>query len=269
VKFSVSTLAFPSLKAEEAVSASAKIGFDGVDIRTKEDGHTYVDAAKDHRRKLLDLVRSLGIDFYGIYSYLGAGMASTEDSLTKSDLRKLKAHIDLAVDLEANHVRIFDGENERAENNMERFIESCKAACLEAIDKGVDIGIETHGNLAWDGESCRRIIEETGSESLKIIFDPVNMYYHGLNPVVEAEKIEQDILSVQFKDFIKYNHETRYVLLGDGQAPISQIINFLRKEKFDGYIVVEYEKWWHPELPDPLVGLPHELNYLNRSFEQA
>lgn len=269
MEISVFTLAFPGFKAEDVVSASARIGFDGVDIRTRQDGHIYIDATKDYRKELLDLAKSHSICFYGIYSYLGEGMASTEDSLMKSELKRLEAHIDLAVDLGATHVRIFDGGNERAEKNLVRFIESCKAGCLRARDKGVYIGIETHGNLAWDGESCRRIISETGSESLKIIFDPANIYCYGLNPIVEAEKIKEDILSVQFKDFVKLNHKTKYVLLGDGQVPVSEIIDFLKKEKFDGYIVVEYEKWWHPELPDPLVGLRHELSYLKKSFEQV
>ena len=121
---------------------------------------------------------------------------------------------------------------------------------------------------SWDGESCRRIIEETGSESLRIIFDPANMFSNGLDPVVEAEKMKWDMLSVQFKDFIKSNHETKYVLLSHGQVPVFQIINSLKKHKFDGYIVAEYEKWWHPELPNPLVGLRHELNYLKESFRQ-
>jgi fatty-acyl-CoA synthase len=267
MRFSVFTLAFPGFTAEQAISIAAEIGFDGIDIRTKEDGHIYIDAPKSYRKQLVTLAKSLNIKFYGVYSYLGGGMASLENKIVNEELEKLKMIIDLAVDLEATHVRIFDGdEYNKKPENMRQFIQSCKVACRKAEDANIYLGIETHGNLAWDGECCKRIIEEVGSDNLKIIFDPANMFYYGLNPVVEAEKIKRYILSVQFKDFLKVNNKRRYVLLGNGDVPISQIIDFLKKGRFDGYIVVEYEKWWHPELPDPSLGLRHELQYLKQHF---
>ena len=267
MKFSVFTLAFPGFNAENAVSASAKIGFDGVDIRTREDGHIYIDAKKQYRRQLLELAKSLNISFFGIYSYLGTGMASPENTFASDEIEKLEAHIDLAIDLEATHVRIFDGGRDRTEDSMKRFIERCRIACHTAADKGILIGIETHGTLAWDGDCCKRIIEEVGSENLKIVFDFANMYHSGLDPVVEARKIRDNILSVQFKDFIISNNKMRLVLLGKGQVPISKTINYLKEINFDGYVVDEYEKWWHPDLPDPLTGLQHDLEYLRRAFD--
>lgn len=266
MKFSVFTLAFPGLDAEDAVSASAKIGFDGVDIRTREDGHIYIDTTKQYRRQLLDLAKSLNIGFFGVYSYLGAGMASPENKLARKEIEEMKRHIDLAIDLEATHVRIFDGGRNRTEDSIKRFIERCRIACHAAEDKGILIGIETHGTLAWDGDCCKRIIEEVGSENLKIVFDFANMYHSDLDPVVEAKKIGDNILSVQFKDFIISNNEMRLVLLGKGEVPISKTINYLKEIKFDGYLVDEYEKWWHPDLPDPLTGLQYDLEYLRRAF---
>ena len=269
MKFSVFTLAFPGFKVEDAVSASAKIGFDGIDIRTREDGHIYIDSTKKYRKQLLDLAKSLNISFFGVYSYLGAGMASPENNLAKEELEKLDAHIDLAIDLEATHVRIFDGGTDRTEDSLKRFIERCRTACLAAEDKGICLGIETHGTLAWDGDCCRRIIEEVGSENLKVIFDFANMYHSGLDPVVEAKKISGNFLSVQFKDFVISNNEMRLVLLGKGHVPISKTIDYLKEIHFNGYIVDEYEKWWHPDLPDPLIGLKHDREFLRRSFCSA
>jgi len=95
------------------------------------------------------------------------------------------------------------------------------------------------------------------------------MYHSGLDPGVEAKKISGNFLSVQFKDFVISNNEMRLVLLGKGHVPISKTIDYLKEIHFDGYIVDEYEKWWHPDLPDPLIGLKHDREFLRKSFRSA
>jgi len=267
MKFSVSTLAFPGYGAEEAIRASASIGFDGVDIRVRQDGHIRIDSTKEERKRLLDLAKSLSIDFYGVYSYVGSGMVSPDPAVRMKEVDLLKAHLDMALDLGANHVRIFSGTKERTPENMMRFIETCKLACKAAQDRGIYIGLETHGELAWDGDSCLYMINNIGSESVRIIFDPAHLFRFGLNPIIEGEKMREHILSIQFKDFfIGEGDRNRYVLLGQGEVPNEEFIDFIRKTKFDGFIVEEYEKWWHPELPDPMQGLRHDLNYLKKKL---
>jgi len=267
MKFSVSTLAFPGYGAEEAIRASASIGFDGVDIRVRQDGHVWIDSTKAERKRLLDLANSLSIDFYGIYSYVGSGMVSPDSAVRMKEVDLLKAHLDMALDLGANHVRIFSGTKERTSENMMRFIETCKTACKAAEDRGIYIGFETHGELAWDGDSCLYMINHIGSERVRIIFDPAHLFRFGLNPIIEGEKMREYILSIQFKDFfIGEGDRNRYVLLGQGEVPNEEFIDFIRRTKFDGFIVEEYEKWWHPELPDPVQGLRHDLNYLKNKL---
>jgi len=264
VKFSVFTLAFPGYTAEEAIEISKRVGFDGVDIRVHRDGHIYIDASKERRKQLLEYAKSYEIEFFGIYSYIGRGFVSPNYKIRERELKELSAHIDLALDLEGIYVRIFPGTYERSEENMTRFIECCKRACSEAEDKGVYIGIETHGELVWNAETCNRVLEEVNSDNLKIVFDPANIFRLGLNPAKEGELIPKDsIIAIQFHDFKKLNDKLRYTLLGKGDVPIDDVIKLIKEVRFDGFIVVEYEKWWHPEeLPDPEIGLPHELKYL-------
>jgi len=38
---------------------------------------------------------------------------------------------------------------------------------------------------------------------------------------------------------------------------------------YSGFAVCEYEKWWHPELPDPMEALPKELSYVKSLFGGA
>ena len=43
----------------------------------------------------------------------------------------------------------------------------------------------------------------------------------------------------------------RYMLPGAGQLPLAQAIALLKSNGYDGWIVLEHEKRWHPNLPEP------------------
>jgi fatty-acyl-CoA synthase len=42
----------------------------------------------------------------------------------------------------------------------------------------------------------------------------------------------------------------------------------LREIKFDGYVSFEWEKKWHPEIPDATVALPHFKNWFRSNWPQ-
>ena len=266
VRFSVFTLAFPGYTAEGAVEAAAKLGFDGVDIRARNDGHVYIDTPREKRRQLVELAESLGISFFGVYSYVGSDLVSPDVRVRERGIEELVKMLDLAVDLGASYVRIFPGTRDRREDNYKRFIESCKAACKEAEDRGVYIGMETHGELAYSADTCNRLMEEVGSEKLVVVYDIAGVYMQGLDPLEEVKGIELGrIIAVQFHDFIKRGRRWIPVLLGKGEIPNENVAEHLRESGYSGFVVEEYEKWWHPrELPDPIEALPRELKYLKR-----
>ena len=267
VKFTVYTLAFPNYSAEEALKAAAKLGYDGVDIRVREDGHIFIDSSKEYRRKLVDLAESLGIKIYGVYTYLGGNFVTRDPNERKRVLEEAIAHLDLAVDLNGTYVRIFAGTKERTEENMRLFIEMCKLVCKEAEDRNLFIGIETHGELVYSGETCNLVLEEVGSEALTIVYDIAGIYLQDLDPLEELKKIDlSKVIAVQFHDFKKEDDKLRAVLLGQGDIPHDPVIEYLKEKGYDGFIVDEYEKWWRPELPDPMEGLRYELKYLKERF---
>jgi sugar phosphate isomerase/epimerase len=55
-----------------------------------------------------------------------------------------------------------------------------------------------------------------------------------------------------------------YVLPGEGDVPLGEAVSLLREGGYDGYLTVEWEKQWHPELPEPEVALPAHATYLRR-----
>ncbi|MCD6563874.1 MAG: sugar phosphate isomerase/epimerase [Thermoproteales archaeon] len=268
IKISVYTLGFPGYRLEDVIRISAEIGYDGIDIRVREDGHIYIDASKEYRKKILELTNSYDLDIYGIYSYLGERFVSRDQNIREKALEDIKKHLDLTVDLEGIYLRIFPGTSEISDENMRLFTEMLKQACKEAEDRDIYIGIETHGELVVNGDTCNYVLNEVGSEKLKIVFDPANVYLREYNPVKELIKVKlDDVIAVQFHDIKKEGNTRKSVLLGEGDVPFDPIFDYLVEKTYQGYIVDEYEKWWHPELPDPKEGLPIELRYLKEKLK--
>lgn len=270
VRYTVFTLAFPGYTAEEAVEAAARLGFDGVDIRAREDGHVYVDSPKDRRRRLVELAESLGIRIVSVYSYISRELVSPDLGERVRGLELLSALLDLAVDLGGEYVRIFAGTRERSEENFRRLVESLKLACKEAEDRGVKVGVETHGELVYSGATCRRLLEEVGSSALAVVYDVAGIYREGLDPLNELAVLDlKDVIAVQFHDLKREGDAWKPTLLGHGEVPHKPVVEYLVSNGYDGFAVCEYEKWWHPELPDPMEALPRELSYVKSLFRGA
>jgi sugar phosphate isomerase/epimerase len=51
------------------------------------------------------------------------------------------------------------------------------------------------------------------------------------------------------------------VLLGEGEVPVREMLDLLVAD-YAGWISVEWEKRWHPEIEEPEVALPQHLDLL-------
>jgi sugar phosphate isomerase/epimerase len=52
-------------------------------------------------------------------------------------------------------------------------------------------------------------------------------------------------------------------LLGHGEVPVRPMLDLLTAGGYQGWISVEWEKHWHPEIEDPELALPQHLELLN------
>ena len=50
----------------------------------------------------------------------------------------------------------------------------------------------------------------------------------------------------------------------EGDIPVETILHYLKEQGYDGYLSFEWEKKWHPELPDPEVAFPAYIEYIRK-----
>jgi sugar phosphate isomerase/epimerase len=140
-----------------------------------------------------------------------------------------------------------------------------EAAIPAAERLGVAIGVETH-----DAFSASSVLAEllamVESGSVGAVWDSHHPHRMGEPPAEVMARIGARTLLAQVKDARrapKRDDGWRLVLLGEGEVPVREMLGLLTAGGYRGWISVEWEKRWHPEIEEPEVALPQHLDRLN------
>jgi sugar phosphate isomerase/epimerase len=176
--------------------------------------------------------------------------------------------LELASDWEAPLVRVFGGELP-AEGPARRAKLEAAARVLEkavptAERLGVAIGVETH-----DSFSASAVVAEllalVDSAAVGAVWDSHHPYRMGESAAVVWANLAPRILLAQVKDARAdpaREDGWQLVLLGEGEVPVRDMLALLSDGGYQGWVSVEWEKRWHPEIAEPEVALPQHLAVL-------
>ncbi len=81
----------------------------------------------------------------------------------------------------------------------------------------------------------------------------------GEGPEEVWELIGARTLLVHVKDAVPEASERtgwKLVLLGEGEVPVREGLRVLQDHGYRGWLTVEWEKKWHPEIAEPEVAFP-------------
>jgi sugar phosphate isomerase/epimerase len=187
---------------------------------------------------------------------------------------ELLAALELAHIWQAPAVRVFGGEldatvtREHALDDIARRLEPV----LETADRlDVSVALETHDGFS-SAALVAALITRVASSHLVALWDVHHTYSAGESPQEVIELLGDRIVQVHVKDARhRENGQFDLVLLGDGDVPVAESLSALHAANWDGWVSVEWEKRWHPELPEPEIALPqhsarvrHWLNQTRR-----
>jgi len=115
----------------------------------------------------------------------------------------------------------------------------------------VELLLETHDAFSASGP-CRDLMARLG-EPIGIIWDSHHTWrLGGESPRASWAQLSQWVRHVHVKDSISKpsaRHPYTYVLPGDGETPLGQIVAILNEHHFPGTVSLEWERLWHPYLP--------------------
>src|SRR5882724_5763594 len=111
--------------------------------------------------------------------------------------------------------------------------------------------LETHDGFSASGP-CRKLLAGL-HEPIGIIWDSHHTWrLGGESPRESWLQLSQWIRHIHVKDSIakpSARHPYTYVLPGDGDVPLGQIVDLLAEHQFAGAVSLEWERLWHPYLP--------------------
>ena len=142
--------------------------------------------------------------------------------------------------------------------------DAVRELCSYAADTGTTIAQETHGDFS-DTARLARVAGLVSSERYGVLWDIHHPYRLFGEPIDETlGRIGQQLVHTHFRDcvvigeeYIREQGNCRSVLIGQGTLPIREILALLKGSAYDGYLSLEWEKAWRPELAEPEVVVPH------------
>jgi len=119
-------------------------------------------------------------------------------------------------------------------------IRRMKALAEIAEDGGV---VLAHENCSgWGGlsaENSNELLREVDSPALKVVFDTGNPVTYGQNSWDYYQAVYSDIAYVHIKDAIREAAGDRYVLCGEGEGYVKEIVGDLLARGYDGGFSIE------------------------------
>jgi sugar phosphate isomerase/epimerase len=269
MKISVTTLGCPEWDLDTICARGREYGFDGVDFRGylgTLDVTTlplFSDNGVEVRRRLKDA----GLVVSGISS----GIRVCDAERRADNLEEAKRTIVVARALGCANVRVFGGGNP-GEVGYEAAADVGRD-CVEAI-----VALDGARELHWLFEThdhwirskhCALLLARIPDPAFGVLWDM------GHTPRFAGETPEETVAAVGSR--IGYTHVKdavyepghdqamedgwRYVPPGTGQLPLAESVAALRDAGYDGWIVLEHEKRWHPELPEPEYVFPRFVRW--------
>ena len=131
---------------------------------------------------------------------------------------------------------------EPAQVLVDRLIDPTRRAADAAAEVGVRLAIENHGDMR--AEEILEVIERTGATNLGVTLDNVNLIRVGDDMIEGTRALASRTLLVQLKDHPPTPDPSVWggpvsVALGDGVAPLREIVAILDTAGFDGPVCVE------------------------------
>jgi sugar phosphate isomerase/epimerase len=259
-RIAFSTLAFPATSLASAVSLGRAWGYAGVELRLIDGDLIDPAMPAADRAAVKHTAAVAGLPIVAVDS----SVRLTDDE-SGAELRKF---LELASDWDSPLVRVFGGGLPAGDPERQARL-AAAARVLEASVPlaerlGVAIGVETHDSFSASSVVAE-LLAMVPSGVVGAVWDSHHPYRMGQQPPEVWSDLGRRTLLAQVKDARRDAERTdgwQLVLLGQGEVPVREMLELLSGDGYEGWISVEWEKRWHPEIEEPEVALPQHLSVL-------
>lgn len=265
MKISFTTLSCPDWNWDKIVSEAARLGYNGIEIRGVE-GEMYIPKARPfipgNIEETMKQLRKNNLEI----CCLDTSCMFHDSGKLQASFEEGKATIDLAQRMKVPYIRVFGNdipEPSKKFETIKQVADALNKLGEYAEGKGVHVLIETHGDFSAS-KNLIEVLKLSTSPNIGVLWDVNHPYKAFGEPIAETYKrLCKYIEHIHLKDSIGSGKHAELCLIGEGDLPIETAIMQLRENGYDGYLSLEWEKKWHPTLPEPEIAIPAYIKYIN------
>ncbi len=253
MKLSFSTRGWADHSWDELVSTALEMDFSGIEIHNPIINAVFTGKGgpleRYNTQATARALRDKGLCIPALDS-------SVDISAGKEQVQAAKDLIDLAAAAGVERVVVV------AQNDDEAAIHAALAELVpyaEASD--VVLLIESSGIFSSTTRMAG-IMDRYASDYLGTLWDVHNVYRTGgETPAQTVKNLGAYIKHVHMRDS---DDDGSFNLVGEGTLPIDEVVRALSSIDYDGYVSLEWDPAWMPDLTDMEVIFPHFVNYMER-----
>ena len=272
MKLAFTTLGCPKWNMDTIISKAVKYGFDGVDFRGYL-GELNVYGLPEFTTEIKDTAKRFddaGLEVPCFSSSVHV-FSRTSKELNAS-IEEVRAYAELCAHFQTPFIRVFGGSIGNTPRAEAINITVANIEHMTVVAKKYDIQllIETHG--AWiDSHHLSAVMERVNSESAGVLWDTHHPYRTlGETYTKTWEVLGKWIRYTHWKDsYVKPDTKRGYqlCLVGDGDIPLKDIFACLKSNNYDGYLTLEWEKLWCPEIEEPETAFPRYVRVMRELMQ--
>jgi len=242
------------LGVREGIRKAAEIGADGIQVYTTRGEMLPENLSSKQRHEWRTFIADLGLTLSATCSDFGHGFV--DEAHNRTLLPKIKANIDLAVDLGTRIITTHIGRvpQDRSDPVWGVLARALNDVGAYAGERDVVLATETGPE---PGATLAALLGMLDTEAIRVNLDPANFIIYGYDYQQALDDLRPYIVHTHAKDAARQKGE---VPLGEGDVDFPWYIAKLRSFGYDGFYTIEREAG-----PDPIGDVQQAISFL-RSF---
>ena len=269
MKFAFSTVGCPDYQWSDVYSMAKDLGYDGIEVRGlgREFSTFNMQPFSEGEvgltvKKLADLRLSIPC--------LSSGCVLKFADKREENLAQLKDYIHLAQKLNCPYVRVMGDYGAAPDGDVDDEVVASQLRELIPLAEecGVTLLLETNGAYA-DTARLRDLLTDLASDNVAALWDMHHPYrFMHESPEQTLQNLGTYIKHVHIKDSVIQDGRLVYRLMGDGDLPIADMMMALRSINYEGYVSLEWVRYWNRDMYDAGVVFPQYIHYMEAFMDK-
>ena len=265
MKIAFSTLACPDFSWTDIYSMAKDLGFNGIEIRGLGNDIFSVKARPFTEKELpktIEKLNKLGLEI----PCFSSGACLKFKYQEAETIEEITEYAKLASKLNTPYIRILadlePGPEGEVDDNY--IIEVLKKLIPIAEEYRVTLLVETNGVYSDTKRLCK-VLDAVGSDRIAALWDMHHPYrYMHESPAETVKNLGSYIRYVHTKDSVMTESgAVSYKMMGEGDIPVYEMLEELKKSGYCGYVSLEWVKRWASHLSDAGIVFPKFADFMH------